>query len=73
MKNIGSTRTKGVNVKITSTLRVKKPIFMQSLKCVGAAVIEFCFFNRIPKKKMKNMKNSFMNIAHILHQVTLNF
>ena len=39
------------------------PIFLQNLRFVGATVIEFRFFNRIPKKKKKkkkkkkNMKN----------------
>ena len=35
----------------------KKPIFMRSLKCEGAMVIEFRFFNRIPKKKKKKVDN----------------
>ena len=34
----------------------QNPMFLQKLKCVGATVIEFRFFNRITKKK-KNMDN----------------
>ena len=32
-------------------------MFLQNLKCVGATVIEFRFFNRITKKKKKNTQN----------------
>ena len=35
------------------------------LKCVGATVIEFRFFNRILKKKKKNM-GKLMKITHII-------
>ena len=41
----------------------QNPIVLQNLKCVGATVIEFCFFNQITKKKKekkeKNMQNNF--------------
>ena len=33
----------------------QNPIFLQNLKFVGATVIEFRFFNRITKKKEKNI------------------
>ena len=33
-------------------------IFLQNVKCVGATVIEFRFFNRITKKKKKKKKNT---------------
>ena len=32
---------------------LQNPIFLQNLKCVGATVIEFRFFNQITKKKKK--------------------
>ena len=50
---------------------------MQNLKHVGATVIELRFFNQIKKKKKEKniaiVKITFMNIAHILHQITSNF
>ena len=49
---------------------------MQNVKCVGAAVIEFRFFNRIPmKKKKKKKKNNtrfcenYIYMSHILLKV----
>ena len=33
---------------------------MQNLKYVGATVIEFRFFNRIPKKKKKNIAENYI-------------
>ena len=34
----------------------QNPIFLQNVKCVGATVIEFRFFNWITKKKKKKTK-----------------
>ena len=55
MKNIGSTRTKGVNIKNYTPVHCvsQNPIILQNLKCVGATVIEFSLFNQIMKKKNK--------------------
>ena len=54
---IGSMRSKGVNRNYTPVHYVScNPTFIQSLKYVGATVIEFRLFNRMEKKK-KNKKN----------------
>ena len=61
-----------------SALHVMKPIFMQNLKkCVGTTVIEFRLFNWVLKEEREEhcefVKITFMNILHILHQITSNF
>ena len=66
-KNIGSMRTKGVNIKIIPQCTTFHKT--QNLRFVDAAVIEFRFFNQI-KKNMKNLGK--LNIIHIQHEITSN-
>ena len=41
---------------------------MQNVKYIGATIIEFRFFNRIPKKNIAILwKITFTNIAYIVH------
>ena len=55
-KKISSTRIKGVNYNTPVHCVSWNPIFLQNLKSVGATVIEIHEFNRMEKKKKKNMK-----------------
>ena len=57
VKNIGNITSKGVNEKIIPQCIA----IYENLKCVGATIIEFRFFNQI--------KITFGYISHTLHQI----
>ena len=56
MKNIGTTRTKGVNVKLIPHCTVCHETLSSCKFWVLHTIIEFRFFNRFRKKKKENME-----------------
>ena len=62
-------RSKGVNKNIIPQCTTLHETLSscKNLKYISATVIEFRFFNQIPKKKKKEKNMAFTNIAHIVH------
>ena len=61
---------------VYTSMRLLYAIFLQNLKHISAMVIEFRFFNWIPKKKEKNMDNLWKLLLHIIlhtYYIKLNF